>query len=414
MKVLFVVPYLACSDIPIFNNDKGGFGYMVYDIAKSIAQKEQVDIYVSKYMYDSFKYDNINFISNTWCLIFRHIYKNHSLITLIRLVIKYKMSFHELLNTIYRWIQLGYLSNVIRNGGYDMIHCHGCDFYNTLYVKMFKKNNCKFIFTLHGLNSFSRTIHIEKSCKNYECDFLEEIIRENIPISVISSGIKKDIGNLYTDKNLDNVMVIGNAYSFPIKKNEREVDIFSKYSIPQNSKVLLYVGNISFNKNQQQMIESYNMIPDNLRCSLYILFIGMNIEPGYDVKMMASKSKESDHLIFCGSVDKSEMPSYYKQANGVALLSYEEGFGLSLIEGMSFGKPCIAHKDIYAFPDIFAPIAMIGIKDRTNLSVAQAVVELFSRKWSEDDIKKYASRFNINQMADNYIDYYKKVIYNGR
>ena len=116
-------------------------------------------------------------------------------------------------------------------------------------------------------------------------------------------------------------------------------------------------------------------------------------------------------LILCGNVDTELMENYYEQSDGVALLSHEEGFGLSLIEGMQFGLPCIAHKDMYAYEDIYDSKAMIGINDRTNESVALALEALLTTKWDKNSIVKYAEKFGMESMANQYIDCYKKVIY---
>ena len=186
--------------------------------------------------------------------------------------------------------------------------------------------------------------------------------------------------------------------------------IKKKYTIPDNAKVLLFVGNISRNKNQEQLVDAFGMMPDELCKNTYILFCGRNNEPGYSIDEKIAKSPYCSHLILCGNVDKKDMPAYYEQSDGAVLLSIAEGFGLSLIESMHFGKPCMTFCDLDAFDDIYDPCAVVALKDRNNQTVADGLTKLLQKEWDSEVIKQYSERFDSNQMADNYLSAYKQVI----
>lgn len=410
MKVLTILPYIAINTIPKFSRSKGGFGYMVYDIVSSTSQKVDEDVYVCKYRYKGFRIEKISFLSNTFLLSLRYLYKSKGLIDIIRLYRQYKMSLREILYLFYIWTQTGHIRHILEEGKYDIVHCHGCGFSNTLFIDLFESMGQKYVYTLHGLNSISESIHIEEPCKIYEKDFFREVKEKRIPLTVISSGIKKSILAYLGITELNNIRVVTNATSLSDSLSQ-PLDVRSLYGIPQDAKIILYVGNISYNKNQQQLVEAYPLMPEQLCENTYVLFAGRNIEPGYDIAPLIERSKYKEHLILCGNIDKDKIASYYQQADGVALLSHEEGFGLSLIEGMQFGLPCIAHKDMYAYEDIYDSTAMIGINDRTNESVALALESLLTKKWDKNSIVKYAEKFGMESMANQYIDCYKKVIY---
>ncbi len=411
MRILFLVPYLANNSIPTFSKSKGGFGYMVSDIMRAVAKYETVSAFVYRYQFKGFCYDNVHYLTKSYWLYLKYLYKALPLSSVISLYRKYHMSWYEVVLLLYVWFQTGYLKHIIQNGNFDVVHCHGCGFSNNLYIKLFNLLEQKYIFTLHGLNSFSDSIHIEEACKRCERDFLNEVRERIIPLTVISTGIKQMIANALGVIELNNIFVVTNACSISSCNSKQYIDIRAKFGLPVASKVILYVGNISYNKNQQQMIESFELMPSCLCENTFILFLGRDIEPGYEVGSLIRSSKYPEHLILCGNVDKELMENYYEQSDGVALLSHEEGFGLSLIEGMQFGLPCIAHKDMYAYEDIYDSKAMIGINDRTNESVALALEALLTTKWDKNSIVKYAEKFGMESMANQYIDCYKKVIY---
>lgn len=187
------------------------------------------------------------------------------------------------------------------------------------------------------------------------------------------------------------------------------MSIREKYNIPQEAKVLLYVGNISKNKNQVQMVRAFGLLPEDLRKRTYVLFCGEDHANDGELENLIASTPESEHLVLCGGVDKFEMPEYYKSADGVVLLSYAEGFGLSLIEGMHFGLPCVMHHDLDAFDDIYDEMSVVEAKGRDDADVAEAIESLLSKEWKKDAIKIYSKRFEPGMLAQKYVDVYHSI-----
>ena len=183
------------------------------------------------------------------------------------------------------------------------------------------------------------------------------------------------------------------------------MDIRSKCNIPQDAKILLYVGNISVNKNQLQLVRTFPLMEESLCNSTYILFLGRCVDDDPIIQQIQG-SKYASHLILCGSIDKDIVPDYYKQADGVVLLSVAEGFGLSLIEGMHFGLPCMMFDDLDAFEDIYHPEAVVCISDRSDNAVADGLSEFLSHEWNPDFIKDYSRKFESEAMASEYVKFY--------
>ena len=183
------------------------------------------------------------------------------------------------------------------------------------------------------------------------------------------------------------------------------MSIREKYNIPQEAKVLLYVGNISKNKNQVQMVRAFGLLPDDLRKRTYVLFCGEDHAKDGELEKLIASTPECEHLVLCGGVDKYEMPDYYKNADGVVLLSYAEGFGLSLIEGMHFGLPCVMPRDLDAFVDIYDEKAVLAAT-RTDDEISSTIENLLSKSWDKKVIVDYSTKFESGQMASNYIKVY--------
>lgn len=185
--------------------------------------------------------------------------------------------------------------------------------------------------------------------------------------------------------------------------------IREKYNIPLDAKIVLYVGNISENKNQRQMIESFSLMPAQLCKQTYVLFCGDLYDDSLKLKQLISSTPYPDHLILCGSIKKEEMPKYYQEGDAVALLSYAEGFGLSLVEGMYFGLPCMMFSDLDAFEDIYSDNVSVAIENRRDSTVANSMEKLLNKHWDRDFIKQYSLKFSSHEMAMNYIKVYNSI-----
>lgn len=175
-------------------------------------------------------------------------------------------------------------------------------------------------------------------------------------------------------------------------------------------KIVLCVGNIGLRKNQRQLIRAFELLPEELAAKSYVLFLGGAQNEDYTIRRLSEGSKWVKHFVDCGVVPKEEVGDYYEQCDGVALMSLSEGFGLSLIEGMHFGKPSMSFCDIDAYEDIFHPDVMIGVEEHSDESVANGLERLLTTDWDTNKIKEHSKKFESQTMAKEYIYVYQRDI----
>lgn len=428
MKILQLAPYVTVDSNNNLTDNKTGFGYMVYDIATGLAKDNKVDMLLLNCSYKEFRLGGIRFIENNILKAFSGLIKIKSLIKLVNMISKYKMSIISMFKLIYQWLLMSYLERIIHDGNYDIIHIHGCSYINTFIIDICKKNNIKFVITLHGLNSFDESVNLELAGKQYEKDFLYEAYIEQWPLTFISTGMKKQVLEFLKTEKADNISIICN--SFNINEGEEVLDIKAMYNIPKEvdlmetsynleniqrkklikSKLLCCIGNICQRKNQKQIIDAFDNLPNNLKHITYILFIGKEDET-YNFKDYVNKSIWKEHFVRCGYVNKSNIYNYYKACDGVLMVSFSEGFGLSLIEGMSYGKPCLAIKTMDAFEDIYSSDAVVGVTNHDDKLIGKGIEDLLTRQWDESQIKKHSIKFSSQKMTDSYTEIMKRIIY---
>ena len=405
LKILMITPYVTIAGRPEFERNKTGFGYMVHGIAMAVGALENVDVLATDSRGFSFDEGGVHYLKRSLWLFARNVFKTLPLKCVKTLINNYSMKKGSRIRLWYYWLMTGYVNQIISEGNYDLVHIHGCAYSDDFWMELCKKKEVKFIVTLHGLNSFSDTIRVEEAGKKYERDFLQRVVDGEMPITVISSGIKRTIQTAYHKGDCNNIKVICNSFKIDSEENIN-ICVREMYGIPKEGNILLYVGNISENKNQRQMVDAYYLLPECLRKNIWILFCGSPSADGRFEKEIRN-SADTSHIILCGCVDRKVIGNYFREADGVVLLSKAEGFGLSLIEGMHFGVPCAMFSDMGAFTDIYNSCAVVSIDERSDYAVASAIEKLLRTSWNKESIIGYSQRFSSEEMAKNYIKAYQ-------
>lgn len=106
---------------------------------------------------------------------------------------------------------------------------------------------------------------------------------------------------------------------------------------------LLYVGDADERKNLPCLLEAYGSLPSKLRRTHCLVFVG-KLSDGLVIKLkqLARNAKlEENECHFMGYVTNEELVKLYNLAKACVFPSWQEGFGLPILEAMSCGTPVI-------------------------------------------------------------------------
>lgn len=92
-------------------------------------------------------------------------------------------------------------------------------------------------------------------------------------------------------------------------------------------------------KNIETVISYLPSVLDQLSDTYYVI-VGDGSNRKY-LEELAYKTKVRNNVIFTGEVPAKILPSYYNSCDVLVLPSTGEGFGITFLEAMHFGKPCI-------------------------------------------------------------------------
>jgi 1,2-diacylglycerol 3-alpha-glucosyltransferase len=178
-----------------------------------------------------------------------------------------------------------------------------------------------------------------------------------------------------------------------------------KFKIPLDSKILLYVGRVSKEKNLDVLIDAMQEIKES-KLKAVLLVVG----PG-DIKEMQKKTK-SNNIVFTGGLPKSETVKMYGASDAFVFSSKSETQGLVIGEAMFAGTPVIAldspiQKEVY--PESVAVVV------RNEKDFPEAIIETLKNKQKTKLMsvraKKFVKKnFSKKSMIDKQIKVFQELI----
>ncbi len=226
------------------------------------------------------------------------------------------------------------IKKLVSDKHYDMVHCHtpiaaAC---TRLACRKARKNGTKVIYTAHGFHFYTGAplknwllfYPVEKLCSRWT-DALITINKEDYERAKKKFKIK-------TIEYVPGVGIdVGRFANDPTDKKAKRREL----GIPEDAYVLLSVGELNVNKNQQIVVRAVGELKDK---TIHYIIAGR----GNQEKVLLDLAKEvgiEDQFNLIGF--RSDVPELYRMADVYLLPSIREGLNVSVMEAMSSGLPCI-------------------------------------------------------------------------
>ncbi|MFN4150930.1 MAG: glycosyltransferase family 4 protein [Candidatus Sericytochromatia bacterium] len=164
-------------------------------------------------------------------------------------------------------------------------------------------------------------------------------------VIAVSQNTKKDVKEILKIKE-EKIKVITEGVTHFETELNREF-LSKKFNI--NNDYLLFVGRHERYKNIDKVINAYLNLPENIKENLSLVIIGKSnnlVTPN-----LKKLGKENKKIIFLESLSPQDLSLFYKNAKILVHLSEYEGFGLTVLEAMSYGIPVIA-SNISSIPEV--------------------------------------------------------------
>lgn len=386
-----------------------GYSYAVRDLAKTLAaDKYEVDCVSVNDEPQLTKWEGINLLSRSVFSGLAHL-KLAYLIEGIKLAKSLSVNFEETLRILYYFLFGGWIESILRNTNYDIVSIQGFNRYSYPYILACEKLGLKYTVSFHALDCF------EEKYENPDADYMKSMLihfaKKKVPASFLSQKMKRKAISVLPDSLKDQAeevfSVIYNGIA-PIPKTDSYKEKLEQ--IPRDSKIALCVGNINARKNQVQVVRALAKIkaPEDI----HVVLVGRVIDPTVEREIERLGLVQRVHLI--GEVSRSDLFQFYYSSDFVILPSISEGFGLSIIEAFSFGKPVLMWDDLDAANELYDKDAVLLIHGHTDDEMASGIEEILRREWDSNKIINIASRYSIESMANNYAKWYENSFLRSR
>lgn len=260
---------------------------------------------------------------------------------------------------------------------YDIVHTHNtsCQYFVAMAKHLCNCHNVKFITTEHNTTNNRRKIYgfkiIDKlmykqydniiSISDKASENLLDYIGESIKVETVYNGIRLEsfilAKKLINDSNL---------------KKE------------QNDFILCMVAGFRLQKDQDTLIKSLKLLPENVK--LWLIGDGVR---RCECELLANNLGVNDRVVFAGI--RTDIPNILKSADVIIMSSHWEGLSLSSIEGMCVGKPFIA-SDVDGLHEIVDGYGLLFPHQN-----AEKLVELIMRLMNDNDFYQFVSEKCYNK-----------------
>ena len=177
----------------------------------------------------------------------------------------------------------------------------------------------------------------------------KEVISEADKIVAVSNALKKKACEITSPKNPIAVIYNGcDAEKFAFDKTARFY-LRTKFNIPKQSFVFLFIGNILKTKGVFELLEAFYLLTKKLP-DTYLIFIG----DGKERKVLVQKATRigiSNEVIFVGRRPHEEISRWLSMADALVLPSHSEGLPNVIVEAMACQRTVIATR-VGGIPEI--------------------------------------------------------------
>lgn len=291
--------------------------------------------------------------------------------------------------------------------------------------KAIKGTKCKLISVLHGSPNTSKVIikaqdKVKNAANSISRLFYkavqyakEEVIKASIRYNcghneryiLLSNGFIRPLVDYARIKKTGNIIAIGNPVTIPVD--------LTGFNIEQKKKQLLYVGRMDYeNKRVNRIVEAWQDVHKDYP-DWELVLVG---DGPHKSKLMGYVSDNKIERVRFEGFQVEPPIKYYKDASIFMLTSDLEGFGLVIIESMSYGVVPVVYGSYEAVYDIIRDGYSGFItpfpydKEYTINKIKFLMDNDGRRKEMAGEAMLDAGKFTIDAISQQWYDVFKEVL----
>lgn len=193
--------------------------------------------------------------------------------------------------------------------------------------------------------------------------------------------------------------------------------VLKHYRLPTDRPLLLYVGGISPHKNLQGLFHALTRVQKNSQIPWHLVLVGDYANDSFygcyhELQELSRTLRLEGSLTFTGFVPDDHLVALYNAATMLVLPSFNEGFGLPVVEAMACGLP-VAASNRGSLPEVLG--AAGNFYDPTDHeAMAASIVQLLQdperRAASRSEGLRQVERFSWKTAAKNMVGVFEETV----
>lgn len=380
----------------------GGIARIVYELSRGLAAKgHEVTVYTTD-VYDRKRRLNIG--------------KNNP-VDIKGIKTYYFKNINNKLAYDYRFFLTPKIISVARKeiSSFDVIHLQEYyAFQNVIIHHYAKKYNIPYVLNAHAAFCPAHRRHKSKAKKIFTHLFGKRILSDLSKAIALTPEEKNQFLMMGIDK--DKIKIIPNGIHLSEFTNLPRKGAFKeKYSIPKNTKIVLFLGRLHKIKGLDLLVRSFYRLTKSIS-DIKLVIAGP--DEGYlsTINRLVKKLGLEKKVLFTGGVYQKEKLSAYVDANVFVLSSYSEGFSITVLEACASGTPVVI-TDRCNIPEVADYKAGFVVKCDEN-EIEKALYEILSndelrKKFSENGKRIVKEKFTWDKVIGQVEEVYKEVSRRG-
>lgn len=174
------------------------------------------------------------------------------------------------------------------------------------------------------------------------------------------------------------------------KPGNKPDGLLSKNNIHRDSFVILYVGKLVSWKGVHNLVYAAKILKDKGVKDFVVAVAGKGAQKE-NMQKLIRETKTDEHFRFLGFISYAEIPDVYRMADAFVLTSYptmtwQEQFGMVLVEAMASGKPVISTMS-GSIPEVIGDAGIL-IPSGDFKALADAILKLIESEKSREYLGK--------------------------
>lgn len=270
------------------------------------------------------------------------------------------------------------------------------------------KGACKKIVTIHDIAYFYMNVHgkgMDRILENWTRKSLQAADK----IITVSDATGHDCINEGTEPSKVQTVYQGFESSYEHLKLSEKIkkQVINSMQLPE--KCILFLGSLQPRKNLTQLIEAFALIANKVPHQL--ILAGGKGSSYQQLLSLAEQHRLQERVVFTGYIDDQQRAALYQHAELFVYPSKYEGFGLVILEAMSFGVPVIT-SDNSSLPEAAGDAGILVPADDISMLANKMLDVLTNVALQTELIQKglqHCERFSWQQTAQAMLAVYQDV-----